>query len=63
MSGPVPRAADTTWSSSASAERLGRLAAQHYLTCPDVFFEDPDLDWSTYPEDLMRRHTWRFRWD
>ncbi|MFH8462539.1 DUF4253 domain-containing protein [Streptomyces sp. NPDC017991] len=39
------------------------LAAEHYLTCPDVFYEDPDMDWSTYPEDLMRRHTWRFWWD
>jgi hypothetical protein len=39
------------------------LAAEHYLACPDIFFEDPGADWSTYPEGLMRRHAWRFRWD
>ncbi|MGW3300590.1 hypothetical protein AMK23_07840 [Streptomyces sp. CB02130] len=30
------------------------LTAEHYLVCPDVFHEDPDLDWSTYHEELMR---------
>ncbi|WP_411084425.1 DUF4253 domain-containing protein [Streptomyces sp. cmx-18-6] len=39
------------------------LAAEHYLVCPDVFHEDPDLDWSTYEEDLMRLRAWRFWWD
>ncbi|MFJ7194020.1 MULTISPECIES: DUF4253 domain-containing protein [unclassified Streptomyces] len=39
------------------------LAAEHYLACPDVFHEDPDLDWSTYHEELMQRREWRFWWD
>jgi len=39
------------------------LAAEHYLSCPDVFYEDPDLDWSTYHEELMHRREWRFWWD
>ncbi|MFJ2848517.1 DUF4253 domain-containing protein [Streptomyces rubiginosohelvolus] len=39
------------------------LAAEHYLVCPDVFHEDPDLDWSTYHEELMRLREWRFWWD
>ncbi|WP_241197003.1 DUF4253 domain-containing protein [Streptomyces sp. ADI95-17] len=39
------------------------LAAEHYLACSDVFYEDPDLDWSTYHEELMRRREWRFWWD
>ncbi|MGW3424118.1 DUF4253 domain-containing protein [Streptomyces phaeochromogenes] len=39
------------------------LAAEHYLACPDVFFEDPDLDWPTYPGDLMKLQAWRFWWD
>ncbi|WP_235882674.1 MULTISPECIES: DUF4253 domain-containing protein [Streptomyces] len=39
------------------------LAAEHYLVCPDVFFQDPDLDWSAYPADLMSGHAWRFWWD
>ncbi|MFE5961310.1 DUF4253 domain-containing protein [Streptomyces rubiginosohelvolus] len=39
------------------------LAAEHYLACPDVFHEDPDLDWSTYHEELMRLREWRFWWD
>ncbi|MFD6277348.1 DUF4253 domain-containing protein [Streptomyces sp. NPDC060209] len=39
------------------------LAAEHYLACPDIFYDDPDLDWSTYQEDLMKRREWRFWWD
>ncbi|CAM5592455.1 hypothetical protein SBADM41S_02780 [Streptomyces badius] len=39
------------------------LAAEHYLACPDVFHEDPDLDWSTYHEELMRLREWRLWWD
>ncbi|MFF2225614.1 DUF4253 domain-containing protein [Streptomyces globisporus] len=39
------------------------LAAEHYLVCPDVFHEDPDLDWSTYHEEPMRLREWRFWWD
>ncbi|MEU5453930.1 DUF4253 domain-containing protein [Streptomyces globisporus] len=39
------------------------LAAEHYLVCPDVFHEDPDLDWSTYHEELVRLREWRFWWD
>ncbi|MFE2581958.1 DUF4253 domain-containing protein [Streptomyces sp. NPDC059378] len=39
------------------------LTAEHYLACPDVFHEDPDLDWSMYHEDLMKRREWRFWWD
>lgn len=39
------------------------LAAEHYLACPDIFYEDPDLDWPTYHEGLMKRREWRFWWD
>lgn len=39
------------------------LTAEHYLACPDVFYVDPDLDWSTYHEDLMKRREWWFWWD
>ncbi|MFE2501750.1 DUF4253 domain-containing protein [Streptomyces rubiginosohelvolus] len=39
------------------------LAAERHLVCPDVFHEDPDLDWSTYHEELMRLREWRFWWD
>ncbi|WP_251023347.1 DUF4253 domain-containing protein [Streptomyces sp. ISL-10] len=39
------------------------LTAEHYLACPDVFYEDPDLDWSTYHEELMKCREWRFWWD
>lgn len=39
------------------------LTAEHYLACPDVFYEDPNLDWSEYPEELMKRREWRFWWD
>ncbi|WP_243766306.1 DUF4253 domain-containing protein [Streptomyces sp. GC420] len=39
------------------------LAAEHYLACPDIFYELPELDWSTYHEELMKCHEWRFWWD
>ncbi|MFF8985634.1 DUF4253 domain-containing protein [Streptomyces globisporus] len=54
------------WASRAndpSRRRSRVLAAEHYLACPDVFHEDPDLDWSTYHEELMRLREWRFRWN
>ncbi|MFE1893911.1 DUF4253 domain-containing protein [Streptomyces microflavus] len=46
-----------------NAHQARVLAAEHYLCCPDVFYEDPDLDWSTYHEELMQRREWRFWWD
>ncbi|SCF95731.1 DUF4253 domain-containing protein [Streptomyces sp. Ncost-T10-10d] len=39
------------------------LAAEHYLTCPDIFYEYPEVDWSTYHEELMKDREWRFWWD
>lgn len=39
------------------------LAAEQFVACPDVFHNDPDLDWSTCHEDLMKRHDWYFWWD
>ncbi|MEU7417208.1 DUF4253 domain-containing protein [Streptomyces antibioticus] len=47
----------------ADVQQAQVLAAEHYLACPDVFFMDPDLDWSTYHEDLMTRGDWWFWWD
>ncbi|WP_279331510.1 DUF4253 domain-containing protein, partial [Streptomyces sp. OS603R] len=45
------------------SKRQQLLTAEHYLACPDVFYVDPDLDWSTYHEDLMKRREWWFWWD
>ncbi|MHB9856828.1 DUF4253 domain-containing protein [Streptomyces sp. YIM S03343] len=39
------------------------LAAEHYLSCPDVFHNDFDLDWDAYPGQLMTRREWHFWWD
>lgn len=39
------------------------LAAEHHLACPDIFHELPELDWSTYHEELMQLREWQFWWD
>ncbi|WP_416984945.1 DUF4253 domain-containing protein [Streptomyces sp. T028] len=39
------------------------LAAEHYLTCPDVFHHSFD-DWeNTYPAELLTLRQWHFWWD